>query len=362
MNVLFTPTFLDFGFVLIFGVLAAACFFVHLPPAHEQLRSYRKSRQILGMGLAIIAVYCLVRLVVPHNHADFIDLWLLVLFTFYFAWLSYSSFLFLIETPKYTTRYFLIDGLIPLVSFIVLGVIGLIFPATQKVLNLLFGFIYVAKCIWMFIFCLREYRKCVKEIDNYYDEDLEIKWMLSLLILSFVMSLSALAAFYIPHEYLVYYSVVPVAYAYLVFKVINFSAVKIEKIRKNNFTLTKKEKPATKSMNLEDKVGPKVEKWVSEKKFCTDGLTIKDVALDMGTNQSYLSQYLNNALDTTFQVWLNTLRIEESKNLLISRTDLSIEEIGSMVGIPQNYNFSRWFKIVTDTTPFQYRRKHLSGN
>ena len=100
---------------------------------------------------------------------------------------------------------------------------------------------------------------------------------------------------------------------------------------------------------------------VSEKKFCREGLTIKDVALEMGTNQNYLSQYLNNCLNKTFQVWLNTLRIEESKKLLTSSEKMSIEEIGKRVGIPQNYNFSRWFRVVTDMTPFQYRRSQLSG-
>ena len=91
-----------------------------------------------------------------------------------------------------------------------------------------------------------------------------------------------------------------------------------------------------------------MEEWIYEKKFCREGLTIKDVALEMGTNQNYLSQYLNNCLDKTFQVWLNTLRIEESKSLLTSSEKLSIEEIGIRVGIPQNYNFSdgsEWLPI-----------------
>ena len=63
----------------------------------------------------------------------------------------------------------------------------------------------------------------------------------------------------------------------------------------------------------------------------------------------------------TFQTWLNTLRIEESKILLASNEKMSIEEVGIKVGIPQNYNFSRWFKQITDMTPFQYRRTCLSG-
>lgn len=77
--------------------------------------------------------------------------------------------------------------------------------------------------------------------------------------------------------------------------------------------LEKEPEPAKKekAQDLSSKLGPLVDEWVSEKKFCREGLTIKDVALEMGTNQ--------------------------------------------------NYNFSRWFRVVTDMTPFQYRRSQLSG-
>ena len=108
--------------------------------------------------------------------------------------------------------------------------------------------------------------------------------------------------------------------------------------------------------DLETKVAPLVEKWIQEKGFCTPELTIKDVAAKIGTNQNYLSQYINNKLGLTFQVWLNTLRIEESKIILTSGTKKSIEEIGTMVGFSQIYNFSRWFRTVTGTTPLQYRK------
>ncbi len=103
-----------------------------------------------------------------------------------------------------------------------------------------------------------------------------------------------------------------------------------------------------------------VEKWIKEKKYCREGINIKDVAAEMGTNQSYLSQYINNHLNTSFQQWLNTLRIEEGKTLLVQNKNMSIEEVGIAVGIPQNYNFSRWFRIVTNMTPYQYRMKNLS--
>ena len=76
----------------------------------------------------------------------------------------------------------------------------------------------------------------------------------------------------------------------------------------------------------------------------------------MGTNHNYLSTYINGYLNMTFQVWLNTLRIEAAKELLLNEPKMTIEEIGAQVGIPQGYNFSRWFKLVTELTPHQFRR------
>ena len=187
--------------------------------------------------------------------------------------------------------------------------------------------------------------------------------MYSTLIVCFVLSISTIGVLYIPLLQKPYYFLLPIIYVYLTFKVVGFATKKIDIIRRKNIELEKEPEPVKKEkkQDLSSKLGPLVEEWIYEKKFCREGLTIKDVALEMGTNQNYLSQYLNNCLDKTFQVWLNTLRIEESKSLLTSSEKMSIEEIGIRVGIPQNYNFSRWFRVVTDMTPFQYRRLHQSG-
>ena len=59
------------------------------------------------------------------------------------------------------------------------------------------------------------------------------------------------------------------------------------------------------------------------------------------------AQPLGSSIDIT-----QSSRIEE---LRLIEAELPDEEVGIKVGIPQNYNFSRWFKVVTDMTPFQYR-------
>jgi YesN/AraC family two-component response regulator len=144
-------------------------------------------------------------------------------------------------------------------------------------------------------------------------------------------------------------------------KIVNYLPRKIDEMRMGNENITEKMKEDVPLMDqkkggLEEKVGVYLNRWVEEKRYCTAELSIKDVATQIGTNHSYLSHYLNDYLGMSFQTWLNTLRIEESKHILTTE-NISIENVGIKVGIPESYNFSRWFKVITGTTPLRFRRE-----
>lgn len=347
----------DFGYVLIFGILGMVSLFLKIPK-EQGMECYKKARKALGIGLVILATYCIVRLIFPQHHGDFEDFWMMVTITLIFSWLTYSSLLFLMETPRYKTRHFFIDGIAPTAVLIICGMIGIFFPSIQKPALIIFGSTFSLKCIWMFYTCLKEYRQCQRDLDNYYDEGPDIKWIRNIIYISLILSVLTVLAFYVTETHVIYYPLVPIVYIYIVLKVVNFMPKKIDEVRQKNLLIDNKadEGKKLKVKDLNEKIGPKIEKWVEEKKFCNANITIKDVATEIGTNHNYLSAYINKHLNVTFQVWLNTLRIEESKNLLASGEKLSIEEIGAKVGIPQNYNFSRWFRVVTDMTPFQYKK------
>jgi YesN/AraC family two-component response regulator len=106
------------------------------------------------------------------------------------------------------------------------------------------------------------------------------------------------------------------------------------------------------------KVASLMEKWVETEKYTTPGINIKDVATQMGTNSNYLSTYINNVLGTSFALWLNTLRVEKSKEYLASQGRISMEECGIKVGYESLYNYSRWFKTVTGMSPSQWKRSN----
>ena len=348
----------EFGYVIIFGFLGATAFFLQIPD-ETGLKYYKKARHIFGSALLILCGYCIFRLVDQQHYHDYVDFWTLVTFSLIISWMTYATFLFLMETPRYRTKQFLVDGLIPASLMLISGGIGLVYPSTQGVLMVVFGIIFTVKFLWMFYTCLREFRKCERELKEYYSEGPDIRWIGFAIWASLIFSMFTIASFYYPTIHLLYYLLIPVFYIFYLFKIVNFAPKKIDAIRKQNTVMdvAPKEKKKVAS-DIEGKIGPLVNEWVASKKFCVPNLTIRDVASEIGTNHNYLSQYLNNTLDKTFQVWLNTLRIEESKKLLTDGKKRSIEEIGEMVGFGQIYNFSRWFKIVTDTTPFKYRKNN----
>ena len=353
----------DFGYGLIFLLWGIVLMVVTIPK-EKGILSYIRARKVLGAALLTIALYAIIHLILRPILTDYIEFWLLATATLLHSWLAYSSFLFLLETPRYLIRHFLIDGLIPALFLLLAGFIGVFFLKTQETVSIIFGCIFALKSIRMISVCYREYKKCKNELDDYYDEEPDITWIRNLLIISLGMSIATLFAFYFKSIHLYYYLAIPVVYTYIALKIINFMPTKIENIRAKNLYLEakeeeqRKEEEDAKALELQEKIGTRVDTWVMEKKYCRPELTIKDVALEMGTNHNYLSAYLNKSLNVNFQTWLNTLRIEESKTYLTSGEKMSIEEIGIRVGIPQSYNFSRWFRIVVGKTPLQYKKEH----
>ena len=345
---------LNLTYVILFLVLGLFTFFVHVPSEDPMLDGYRKSRKTLGTAFFLMTVYCIMRSMHPQYLDDYGDFWLLTVVSLMFSWLNYTAFLFLIKTEHTIRKHFIIDGLIPIVLMFVVGILGQIWHQHLGVLKIILGVVFIAKSVRMFYVCDREWRHVNKEQQDYYDEELDITWMRVLVWLTFMLSLCTLIAFYLPAIHMFYCYVAPLVFVFMVFKMVNYLPGKIARMRSANEE--PKPKSTTKSNNLEDKIGMLVERWVQEKRYCAAELSITEVATQMGTNKNYLSQYLNNSLEVTFQVWLNTLRIEESKRILTTE-NITIEEVGAKVGIPQSYNFSRWFKAITGTTPFKYRKE-----
>lgn len=354
----YTHLALNIAYVILFAMLGLFTLFIHIPSEEAIWVSYRKSRKTLGGAFLLMTAYCILRSIHPQYLDEYVDFWLLTVVSLLFSWLNYTSFLYLINTEHTIRKHFIIDGLIPISLMIVLGLLGEFLPAYHEMFKVGFGVVFMAKSIRMFYVCDQEWKRVYREQQNYYDKEIDITWMRVLVWLTFALGISSLVALYLPAIHLIYCCAAPLVFVYMVGKVVNYLPRKIMIMRgqEQNSKDEQSKAQASQKANLEAKIGAQVERWVQEKRYCKAELSIKEVAIQIGTNHTYLSQYLNEHLQVTFQTWLNTLRIEESKRILITE-NIPIEETGIRVGIPESYNFSRWFKVVTGTTPLRYRRE-----
>lgn len=105
----------------------------------------------------------------------------------------------------------------------------------------------------------------------------------------------------------------------------------------------------------------KVEKWIKDKGFCEQRLSLSYVAKKIGISADQLSSYYYKEGFRQFPVWISKLRIEESLKLLVDYPSMQIVEISTRVGMTDVKIFRAIFKKVTGTLPIAWRKQHIDS-
>ena len=86
-------------------------------------------------------------------------------------------------------------------------------------------------------------------------------------------------------------------------------------------------------------------------------ISMDSIANGLNFNSSYLSKMFTKYTGENPSKYLTKLRINKAKYLLANDKNLSIKEVGDLVGYPNQYYFSRIFKMVTGKNPAKYRNE-----
>lgn len=84
-------------------------------------------------------------------------------------------------------------------------------------------------------------------------------------------------------------------------------------------------------------------------------LALGDVAAQVGLSPGHLTTVVRRRTGRTVQAWINERRMGEACRLLVE-TDLSVQEVGRRVGIPDASYFIRRFRRAHGRTPLQWRQ------
>ncbi len=119
-----------------------------------------------------------------------------------------------------------------------------------------------------------------------------------------------------------------------------------------------KEEPRNSSRGIEDIIVA----WSlrKDKPFVRESITLLDVANETKLSPRLLSEFLNKYYKVNFCTWINTLRIDEVKRILVEQPKLSLAEISVMVGFSDPASLSKIFKKISNESPSAYKKRLAS--
>src|SRR5699024_921976 len=88
-------------------------------------------------------------------------------------------------------------------------------------------------------------------------------------------------------------------------------------------------------------------------------LTLKEVSESLHLNVMYLGQLFKKETKKSFSTYLNHLRMEQAKWLLL-HSEQNINEISNEIGYNNTTYFSKLFKKIVGQSPKEYREKPLT--
>ena len=101
---------------------------------------------------------------------------------------------------------------------------------------------------------------------------------------------------------------------------------------------------------------------VIEKRYRNKEFSAKELAKELNTNTRYISAVINSRFNTNFSCLINEYRIKEVLHRMTDKRylDMTIEEIGTMVGFANRQSFYASFYRIMGETPNGYRKRHLA--
>lgn len=228
----------------------------------------------------------------------------------------------------------------------------------------------------------RRYNIAIKLTRNYYADDIEVEidWILKSVYLLFSTQFIYAASIYFPTmglwlELAITLSrVVVIAYVMKSFtdftarydsttKIINASIPdSLEECCIEECCIEESYKRSKSTLNQEviDHIAKQLNIWIENRGFTHQGITINSVAMDVYTNRTYLSIYINSTYGCSFKSWITSLRIELSKKLLLEKKSFTIEEIYQDVGFASATSFTHTFKRHEGDSPSKWKKREIS--
>ena len=336
------------------------CFVFMSVPKDKALHHYRMARYVLAGSYLIFGFLNVVEYLTRsvETQIQLVQLITLVVGSFQ-AYLFTYTFIALINLKLLTFKRLFVR-LIPLTLFCAAGFF--ILPAARyfEVYFYILVAVYILLLASLTRLFLQNYKAYLLRMDNYYsdEEARRLQWVNLMFWGALGIGLLALlsALFMTKGGAIVFSVVYLVYYIYFAIRFLGYPhEFKEIEAAMSNEPQAKTGQEAKLPQGIEERL----QQWMQEKRFLEQGITTSQLAACLGTNRETLSSYINQSYKTPFRAWINQLRIEESKQIMLADPALSIADVAAKVGIDKS-NFSRHFTQATGQSPNQWLKSQSS--
>ena len=345
-------------------LIIACCLLGFTVPNDPELKNYRTARRLLACAYVVLACAGLSELIAGGRPAGSpLVLSLTLVIAYYQAFLFTFAMITLIDL-RFMTQRRVLAQLIPISAVSVLVMLCFAF-ASAKVFYVVFyiACAYYCTLLIYYIYLFRkDYRRYRQQIDDYFAEGEErrMRWINSAFYMALGIGVLAIVSLFItPFLYLLFTVAYTVFYIYFAVKYVNYVAI----FHYFAPAISNSEQDNDMQSNApKGDISLLADAWILRKGFTKNDITLGSLALELKTNRTYLSGYINNYKNCNFKTWISRLRIEEAQRLLVENPTLPVATVGEMVGIEDKSSFFRQFMNVTGKTPGEYRQKYIGVN
>lgn len=141
-------------------------------------------------------------------------------------------------------------------------------------------------------------------------------------------------------------------------KVVEIPAADTEERPEDGDDVNPAGQPAALTAGQTSPIQEKLEKCMGEDEiFLNHRLTLSDLAVSIGTNRTYLSDYLNRVMNTTFYEYINGARAQKAASLIREYPEKTFTEIADMSGFNSLSTFYRSFTKHIGIPPARFKEK-----
>lgn len=234
--------------------------------------------------------------------------------------------------------------------------------------------LFITQSIYYIVKFDSAYRKSLKALSSYYDEDEDhkIRWLRFCYIIAMLTDIFLLVYMVLPNVF------VKVYIAWYILFILYFSANFISFLGSHKMvldafahrTLSGQDLFPPKTQRLKDQepaldrkqrdkefrtISRNIKEWIAEKKYREYDRTREEIAAELGTTKELLQLYFNVAMKQDFRNWRTELRINDAKKMLLEDKQASTNLVGEMCGFSDRSNFHTQFVKLVGCSPKKWR-------